>query len=104
MERDEKWQIVQTILKWTCTTVAVIGIYILAYFLLMVRNVQAIDPKNGKAAFQSSFRFSHSAGQLGPLSIRSSAVSPLNYFFYPLDLIYYAVARTNESYNSIPNQ
>ena len=98
-----KRQIVRMVLKMTCATGTIIVIYVSAYFLLMVRNVEAIDPKSGKAAFRSSFRFARSAGQLGPLSIRASEVSPLNYLFYPLDIVYYAVARTNRSHNSIPD-
>jgi hypothetical protein len=90
-------------LKQTWTIIAaVLAIYLLAYFLLMARNVAAVNPKTGKSEFRSSYRMAPSTGQSGPLSITTPEVSPLNYVFYPLDVIYYALAPTNRSFNSIP--
>ena len=75
--------------------------YITAYFLVMARNVPAVD-KAGKVVFHSSFRMAHTAGRLGPLTIEASEVSVLNYVFYPIDKLYYAVAPRNLSLNTIP--
>jgi hypothetical protein len=77
-------------------------VYVIAYFVLMARNVPAVD-KRGKVAFQSSFRMAHTAGHLGPLTIEASEVSVFNYLFYPMDKLYYAVAPANQSLNSIPS-
>ena len=66
-------------------------LYVLSYFLVMARNVPAVD-KTGKVAFRSSFRMAHTAGRLGPLTIEASEVTVLNYIFYPMDKLYYAVA------------
>ena len=78
-------------------------VYVIAYFVLMARNVPAVD-KTGKVAFQSSFRMAHTAGRLGPLTIEASEVSALNYLFYPMDKLYYALAPANQSLNSIPSR
>ncbi len=77
-------------------------VYVITYFVLMARNVPAVD-KTGKVAFQSSFRMAHTAGRLGPLTIEASEVSVLNYLFYPMDKVYYALAPANRSLNSIPS-
>jgi hypothetical protein len=76
-------------------------LYVVAYFVVMARNVPAVD-KTGKVAFQSSFRMAHTAGQLGPLTIEASEVTILNYIFYPMDKLYYALAPANRSFNTIP--
>ena len=79
-------------------------VYVGAYFLLMARNVAAFD-NSGKAAFRSSFRMAHRHEPIGSgpmLSISASDVSVLNYLFYPLDELYYAMAPTNWSLNTIP--
>lgn len=68
----------------------------------MVRNVPAVD-NEGKVMFPSSFRMAHSAGRLGPLTIQASEVSFLNYFFYPLDALYYSLAPAGWSFNTIPS-
>ena len=80
---------------------AFVVVYIAAYFLLMARNVPAVD-KAGKVVFQSSFRMAHTAGRLGPLTIEASEVTVLNYIFYPMDKLFYALAPANRSFNSIP--
>jgi hypothetical protein len=77
-------------------------VYVTAYFVLMARNVPAVD-KTGKVVFQSSFRLAHTAGRLGPLTIQASELSPLNYLFYPMDRLYYALAPANLSLNTIPS-
>lgn len=77
-------------------------VYIITYFVLMARNVPAVD-KTGKVAFKSSFRMARTAGRLGLLTIEASEVSVLNYLFYPLDKLYYALAPANHSFNSIPS-
>ena len=87
--------------KATGTVIAVGALYIVAYFVVMARNVPAVD-KTGKVAFRSSFRMAHTAGRLGPLTIEASEVSVMNYVFYPLDGLYYALAPTNRSFNAIP--
>jgi hypothetical protein len=79
-------------------------VYIGAYFFLMAWNVAAFD-NSGKAAFRSSFRMAHLHGPIGSgpmLSISASGVSVLNYVFYPMDELYYAIAPTNWSLNTIP--
>ena len=90
-----------TVLKMPVkVSVAVAAIYVIAYFVLMARNGPAVD-KAGRVAFQSSFRMAHTAGRLGPLTIEASEVSALNYLFYPMDKLYYALAPANQSLNSI---
>lgn len=77
-------------------------VYVIAYFVLMARNVPAVD-KTGKVAFQTSSRMARTAGRLGPLTIEASEVSALNYLFYPMDKLYYPLAPANHSLNSIPS-
>ena len=88
------------------TTVRVLAafamIYFIAYFLLMARNVPAVD-KAGRVVFQSSYRMARTADPLGPLTIAASHVSFLNYLFYPMDKLYYRFAPANVSLNSIPS-
>ncbi|MBI4658081.1 MAG: hypothetical protein HY735_04385 [Verrucomicrobia bacterium] len=62
--------------------------YVLSYFVLMARNVPALD-NNGTKRFESAFRLAPTAGRLGPLSIQASQVTVFNYIFYPIDLAYY---------------
>lgn len=75
--------------------------YVLAYFLVMARNVPAVD-NAGNVVSRSSFRMAHTAGRLGPITIEGSEVTVFNYIFYPMDKLWYAVAPTNVSYNSVP--
>src|ERR1051326_3718288 len=49
-------------------------IYVLAYFVMMARNVPAVN-KDGQIAFRSCFR-------MAPYEGRKPKVSPLNYLFY----------------------
>lgn len=76
-------------------------LYIAAYFMLMARNVPAVDVQ-GNIAFSSSFRFSRPAGRLGPLTMTASESSIFNYLFYPADKVFYALAPRNYSVNSVP--
>ena len=82
-------------------TVACALAYVIAYFVLMARNVPAVDEK-GRVAFRSSFRMARTAGRLGPLTIEASEVTFLNYLFYPMDKLYYALAPASHSFNSLP--
>jgi len=77
-----------------------IFIYTISYFLLMVRNVPAVD-EQGNVAFKSSFRWAHSAG-IKTVSIAVPKTSCLNYVFYPIDKIFYAIAPTSWSLNKFP--
>jgi len=69
------------------------GLYILGYFVLMVRDVPAW--KNGKIAFRSSFRWA-SVCERTPgvieISISDSAVSIWNYIFLPADSVFYPLS------------
>lgn len=85
----------------TCTVCVVP--YVIAYFIMMARNVPAVDGV-GRVAFRSSFRMARSAGRLGPLTIEACEVSPLNYVFYPMDVLFYSVAPASSSFNSIPSR
>lgn len=78
--------------------VSVATIYFVSYFLLMARNVPALD-ESEVIAFKSSFRMARTV-RLG--SLRVSEVSWLNYFFLPMDGLYYALAPANCSLNTIP--
>ena len=77
------------------------ALYVLAYFLVMARNVPAVD-LNGVVRFQSSFRMAPVAGRLGPFTIEASKVTFWNYLFYPIDALFYSLAPTNTSFNTIP--
>lgn len=83
--------------------ITVAGVYVIAYFLLMARNVPAVD-RAGRLAFRSSFRMAHTAGRLGPITIEACEVTFLNYVFYPMDKLYYALAPGNKSLNTMPLQ
>jgi hypothetical protein len=78
-------------------------LYVCAYFAVMARNVPAVN-KSGKVLFHSSFRMARTAGRSGPITIETSEVTAMNYVFYPLDVLYYALASPNDSFNSLPAQ
>jgi len=82
-------------------SIFIIIVYFFTYFLLMARNAPAVD-KEGKIVFRSSFRLAQSAGRLNSSSIETYEITVLNYFYYPMDKVYYAVFPRNWSLNTIP--
>jgi hypothetical protein len=75
--------------------------YIAAYIILMARNVPAVD-KYGIVKYRSAFRFGNIAGRVRKGGPEAVEVSVLNYIFIPLDVVFYAISKTN-SYNHIHN-
>jgi hypothetical protein len=84
--------------SWRLAAVAAL-VYVTAYFLLMARNVPAVD-NSGRIAFDSAFRMAPSAGRTG--LIQTYQVTWLNYLFYPLDKVYYSLAPSEWSLNTMP--
>ena len=80
-----------------------IAAYVLGYFLLMARNVSAVD-RNDQILFRSSFRMAPGTSTVAPGGVTTivRGVTFLNYVFYPLDIVYYAIVPKGMSFNTMP--
>ncbi len=78
-----------------------LSIYVLAYFVIMARNVPAVSAER-KLTFRSCYRGAAPVGRSGPLTISVYEVSVFNYIFYPMDCLYYLLAPPGRSLNTLP--
>jgi hypothetical protein len=90
-------------IKKSCIiTLLVLSAYILSYFILMARNMTAVD-KDGNVIFRSAYRFAPSPDPVnsgnGGTTIVVGKVTIWNYIFYPLDIVYYKLTLTPHSTN-----
>jgi hypothetical protein len=79
--------------------------YAFSYFLLMARNVPAVD-RNDRIQFRSSFRMAAGTSTVmtGGVTTIEKGVTFLNYIFYPMDMVYYRIAPDGMSSNTMPVQ
>lgn len=69
----------------------VVACYVVTYFALMIRDCSAV--KDGVPKFRSCYRWAPDADiRASPITITVGKVTPLNYLFYPMDLVYYTIA------------
>ena len=89
METNEKViEFISTKMYLYIKYIAVICIlYVFAYFLLMARNVPAVD-KYGNVKYRSAYRFAKSVGRIDKNTTYSVEVSVFNSIFLPLDFVF----------------
>ncbi len=73
--------------------------YVASYFILMARNVAAVD-QFGNVQFQSAFRFGQTVGRIQKGGPDAVEVSIFNHLYFPLDMVFYRLSPTN-SWNQI---